>query len=385
MAQLRTGVEHEYRLWAAHGLVDFRRLIEEVAGQVAPLDPGDPRARRLPSGVALTADGHEAELATPPLPVERSTPLQVDMLLRSERTELRDVAAAHGVTRLTGFSTHVNVSVEDDLVVPLGRELVERCSAALAAVTEPPESWGIFVRPRRGRLEIGSEYVEGRRLQAAITLACSCVAALLHDTTRPVTAPVRSEPSREKFGWFVPRQDHGLDDVARIWAWARPWCLNLDLDPGPVDTISPAQPGGQVCTYGPAPLLPQPTCGPRSRPGGIRVTTEWLTWQHAVWCFEDRRGRQVRAVVASAHEGDFLAALDEGDLDESVDRLLRTRSPRRRLLVNAQLSTAPFPVSLWHDVRPGALVPAERRPDGKVPRVSRRDAARDLRRLRATA
>ena len=94
---------------------------------------------------------------------------------------------------------------------------------------------------------------------------------------------------------------------------------------------------------------------------------------------------ETKVLILTTHrpveqEGDFLRALDSGALDTPVERMLRRRGIRRRLVVNAQIGQP----GLWHDVRPGALVPAERGPDGSVPRVSRRLARRDLLRSRST-
>ena len=182
------GVEHELRLWRGAEQVDFRLLIEGLVSDIRALDPGDPRARRLPSGVALTADGREAELATPPVVVSAAAPGFVDDVLREERTELRDLAATYGVDRVSGFSTHLNVTVPDDRAVEIGRRLVETCARGLAAITEPDGSQGVFVRPRRGRLELGCEYAEGQRLVAVLTLFSACVTGLWHGRP-PVLGP----------------------------------------------------------------------------------------------------------------------------------------------------------------------------------------------------
>ena len=235
----RIGVEHELCLWRDQAQVDFRPLINQVAGGIRPLDPGDPRARRLPSGVALTADGWEAELATPPVPIGPGAPQQIDDLLRGERTELRERTSALGVTRVSGFSTHLNVSVPDESVVGLGLMFVESCLFALAAVVEPPASQGLLVRPRRGRLEVGGEYVEGPDLVAGLTLLAACVCGLLAGASPPPTGAPQVLPSREKYGWFVPPEEllenpEALDDV---WEWARGWAQGQGLDPGPVDEL----------------------------------------------------------------------------------------------------------------------------------------------------
>jgi hypothetical protein len=357
-------------------------VIGLVAGNLPPLDPGDPRARRLSSGVALTADGREAELASPPLPVAFDTPRQIDALLRSERTELRDLVLAHDVTGISGFSTHLNVSVPDDRAVEIGEQLVATCALGLAAVTEPTGSLGVFVRPRRGRLEFGCEYVEGPLLVAALTLFAACVIGLEEGSTLPRGRCPSRVASREKFGWFVePSALGNAAELSETWGWAREWCLASGLDPAPVDVLADGAgiARSDECSFGePEFDAAVGDTGPRMLADGLRATTEWLTWQHVVWVFCDRGGAQFRAVVPTDQESDFLRDLDAGHLDHLLERMMRRSGVRRHLLVNAQLTGA----GLWHDVRPGALVPAERLSDGTVPRVSRRAARRSHRRAR---
>ena len=382
---LAIGVEHELRLWRGREQLDFRLLIERVAGAIAPLDPGDPRSRRLPSGVAVTADGWEAELATPPLPISCDAPELVDLLLRDERTELRGVSAAHGVEQVTGFSTHLNISVDDDRVVAVGRQFAESCLVAVAQLTEPPDSQGAFVRPRRGRLEIGLEYVEGPRLVEALVLSAACVSALCAGAATPCApAPPVMTASREKFGWFVaPSELHDEGALSRVSEWARPAAIALGLDPGIIDhalDTGPRQCPASDCTFGHTGVsLSSVNTGARCLGGGVTAETEWLTWHHAVWAFRHRSGRTCRAVVPTDLEAPFLKALDAGQLDLELARMLRRPVSRRQLLVSAQLGPG---VELFHDVRPGALVPAERNPDGSLPRVSRRAARRQLHTLR---
>src|SRR5690606_7067212 len=111
------GVEHELQAHTGTTVRDFRSLLPTVAGPVLLCDPGDPRARRLRSGLALTADGWEAELVTPPLPLDAAAPATLARMLAEESARLlaalqRDVPTS----RLTGFSTHINVSVPDAVV-----------------------------------------------------------------------------------------------------------------------------------------------------------------------------------------------------------------------------------------------------------------------------
>ena len=399
-APVRAGIEHEYVVWADGAQADFRVLLPQVAGHLRSLDPGDPRVRRLPSGMSLTADGREAELATPPVPWATGAPQRLDRLLASERSELARTLAAHGTgDRLSGFSTHVNLSVPDDRVVELGRTFARTCGLAVAAAAEPRTSAGLLVRPRRGRLEIGGEYAEGGHLVALVTFVGAAVGALLDGSPPPASLPEPLVvPSREKFGWYLPVEGayaallasptEARRVLADAWAWARPSCVGAGVDPGPVDGLVA---GGRLrleddrpadeCTVGETPsAVPHgsgqegPDTGPRRLAGGLLAETVWLTWQHAVWGFFDG-SRAVYAVLPAGQEAEFLAGLDAGRYDDDVRRLLARRHPRRRLLVNAQLAGAAW----WHEVRPGALVPAERTPDGSVPPVSYRRAARQHR------
>jgi hypothetical protein len=397
---LRVGVEHELRVWAGPVQLDFRQVLPEIAGHLRSLDPGDPRARRLPSGVVLTADGREAELATPPIAWDAAAPRLLDELLAAERSELAGrVGEAAGADRLTGFSTHVNLSVPDDRVVDVGRRFARYGGLATALVAEPASGSGLLVRPRRGRLEIGGEYAEGEHLVALVTFVGAVVAALLADARPPDVPEPVTAPAREKFGWYLPVEGPyadlltspvpDRDLLAAAWEWARPWCLLHGLDPTPIDRLVTGAPlrfqdrgPADVCTTRPhrdVPTLDLPDTGPRRRPGGVEAETVWLTWAHAVWELSDG-DRRVYAVLPRDEEGDFLARLDDGAYDDVVRRELARRRGRKRLVVHADIGRRTW----WHEVRPGALVPAERRTDGAVPRVSRRRAARQHRSSRTT-
>ncbi len=393
----RVGVEHEYGVWSGSSQVDFRPLLPVVAGGLRALDPGDPRARRLPSGVMLTADGREAELATPPLPWGEGAPEALDALLATERSVLAARAAEAGAAdRLTGFSTHVNVTVPDALAVDVGRQFVRHCGLATVLVAEPSSSAGVLVRPRRGRLEVGGEYTEGEHLLALVTFAGSAVGALLAQAPAPPTPVPAEVPAREKFGWFLPPEGPyaellaggraaGGDLLEEVWAWARPACLGAGVDPAPVDRLVAGAPlrledrdaPADVCTVGVGHegASADRLTGPRRLAGGVEAETLWLTWQHVVWVFREG-SRELHAVLPVDQEKEFLERLDAGAYDDVVRRELRRRTgARRRLLVHAQLEGAAW----WHVVRPGALVPAERTPNGEPPRVSYRRVARQLR------
>ena len=342
----RAGVEHEYRLSAAGEQVDFRTVLPAVAGHLRCLDPGDPRARRLPSAVALTADGREAELATPPLAITHDVPGVLDRMLAVERSRLA-AATAPSVDAVTGFSTHVNVSVPDAVVAEVAQLFARRCGVAAAMIGEPVSSEGLFVRARRGRLEVGGEYAEGNDLVALLTFVLAAVTALCIDRDPPSWPKPEIVASREKFGWFLPpsgslgqvlrkgrraRLDGTADAgllLARTWAWARPTCLSLGLDPTPVDALvagaplrlESARPAG-LCSVAHLPDaaddVPART-GPRSIAGGLVAESVWLTWQHAVWGVFDGE-RSLYAVIGADQESELLARLDAGEFDETVRR-----------------------------------------------------------------
>lgn len=375
------GVGQSLSLWCGHERVDARGLVEQVPRGHGPRDPGDPSARRLPSGGTLSADGAAAVLSTPPVPLGPGVPAQLDDLLSGERTTLRDLVAAQDVTRLSGSATRLSISVPDDAVVGVGLTFVESCLSALATVIAPASSHGLLVRPRRGRLDVCGPYVEGPDLVAGLTLLSACVGGLLDGSFPPRTTTPDVVPSQELYGWFAPTRAHPEDEeaLATVWGWARPWALGHQVDPRPLDQLvdgsrdvrSRSTTEAAGCTFG----TPAPTdrrTRARELRNGTRAEPEWLTWEYAVWLVRDVDGRACRAVLPLAQEDAFLAQLDSGRLDPELDRMLRRRVPRRHLTAHAQAGDA----ILWHDVEPEALVPVERGPDGSVPRVSRRQARR---------
>ena len=324
----------------------------------------------------------------------QTAPALLDELLAAERHELavRATTAANA-DRVTGFSTHVNLDVPDERVVDIARDFARHCGLAAALVGEPASSVGLLVRPRRGRLEICGEYAEGPHLVSLVTFVGSAVVALLNGSAPPQTPEPVVVPSREKFGWFLspegvyadlvsrPRPD-GLDLLAEIWDWARPWCVRDGLDPTELDRLvengslrcEDRETPADACSLRPPARKPSASglaTGPRGRPSGVEGETAWLTWQHVAWRFTHGR-RQVFAVLPVEEEQRFLDRLDAGEYDDRLARELARRWGRRTLLVHAQVGDSLW----WHDLRPGALVPAERDAEGKVPRVSRRQAAR---------
>jgi hypothetical protein len=211
-------VEHEYEVREAGGLpVDFRALCDDLDLDLGRrLDPGDPRAARGPWGGVVTADGREAEVVTPPVPVG---PRAADELHAWTTSGRRFLAAAlpAGHT-LTGYSTHVSVAVPDGLVRRVAELVVAHLSPALMLLMDRPTSPGLLVRPRPGRLEVCGEYVDGRALRhaAAVVLAAADLCAAAAGSRRlrsalPSRLVVRTEAARERFGTYVDRAAFGPD------------------------------------------------------------------------------------------------------------------------------------------------------------------------------
>ena len=106
------GIEQEFTVRARDAwAVDFRTVLPDLDGLAPPLDPDDPRARRTASGVVLTADGREAEAATPPVAVRPGFTDDVAAWTRAARHELAS-RLDEGYT-LEGYSTHLSIAADD--------------------------------------------------------------------------------------------------------------------------------------------------------------------------------------------------------------------------------------------------------------------------------
>src|SRR5262249_22181364 len=155
-----------------------------------------------------TADGREAEIAIPPIVVRPGCTHAAEHATVVGRELLRDAIPAP--MRLAGYSTHLNVEIDDDVVVRTGQLFVSRLAAPMMLMLDRPTSPGLVVRPRRGRLELGGEYCTGDALRAATTFA---VAAGLHcaqaassrRTQRRLPHRVRARvvPAAMRTGWYI--------------------------------------------------------------------------------------------------------------------------------------------------------------------------------------
>ena len=190
------GLEHEYRLSADGKPVDFRDLLHTVAVPGRRLDPGDTNAYRCTSGLALTADDEDAEVASPPLPVTAKFTESMYDWAAAGRSLLNDVLPAS--VAFNGYSTHLSASVPDgdlDDVVDL---FAATFAPALMLVIDRMSSHGVFVRPRPSRLELCGEYVTGERLRAGAALfaggARACALAVGGRATAGLPPPLAVHP-----------------------------------------------------------------------------------------------------------------------------------------------------------------------------------------------
>lgn len=208
---LRLGVEHEYRVHGPDGRVDFREVVGNLDLGIRA-DPTDPRAQRGPWGGVVTADGAEAEVATPPVVVGVGAAAAVVALARSGRGVL-ETALGDG-HQLEGYSTHLNVSAPRRGDRRLATLFATVFAPAVMLLLDRPTSPGLLVRPRPGRLELGGEFCDGDELEVALTFALGGVLACRgrHGVSaRRLALDVDLEPARERYGWYVDRRAAGHD------------------------------------------------------------------------------------------------------------------------------------------------------------------------------
>ena len=401
------GLEHEFRVIVDGRPIDFRRLIHTLDVPGRRIDPADPNAYRGGWGGTITADGAEAEIAIAPVATE---PGWTDELLARAwlgRSMLERLLPADA--RLEGFSTHLSVSVPAGLAERAARIYVDTFATALMLLLDGPESPGLLVRPRPGRLELGGEFVDGERLRAAAAFAAGSVRmAALAARRRPFSGrhlppavAVSAVPSIERFGWFVARDAAGPDlyaegraarlvlrshgavsagaHLARAWAAVR-----RDLErrfaaadlAAADDLVAGRLPLGLEGTQVRAIAMASrasadlPAAGPfgsaiadRSRPG-FAVAPTILSWDFAVLRLQ-AGARVAFACLPRPLIGAALEALDAGRLDGVLGRYLSAGSSRsnRRLAAARQTTKA----GLYDAVgRAADLLAPERSPFGSI-------------------
>jgi hypothetical protein len=340
------GVEHEYEVRdAAAEVVDFRTTADTLdLGR--RLDPGDPHAHRGPWGGVVTADGREAEVVSPPVPVGLLAPDAVHAYSAAGRAHLAE-RLPPGST-LTGYSTHISTAVPDDDVRAVAARVVRHLSPALMLLLDRRSSPGVLVRPRPGRLEICGEYLHGRGLRHAVAVVVAA-GQLGGDDALPPRLKVRAERAKGRFGAYVDRTAFGGD----LYASGRSTVLRRRG--GPVTAgehlaevvalldgrlralLSPEDLAGlQAVVSGSEPLPCEqddvaPDDAPRCavdpldlrdrRVGDVGVEVVNATWWTYVVRLEGPRQRWL--TVPRTWVRSFLERLDDGTLDEVLARLVR--------------------------------------------------------------
>ncbi len=382
------GLEHEYSLVADGTKVDFRELIHELPVGGRRLDPGDRNAYRLPSGLVLTCDAEDAEVVSPPVPVQPGFTADLEAWAGEGRAELTRVVPP-GLA-VVPFSTHLSASMPDDIAGPACALFAVTFAPALMLLLDGPASSGVFVRPRPGRLELCGEHAHGARLRAAAALVAGGARACAGDHPGlPPRLAVDLRPATGRYGLFVGRHlAFGFDLYAAprtatlplagggtifaeayleaAWQAVRT-ALGTDAGAGDLADgdamVSGARPLG---VEGPdaadpvAPRRPPPSpfgaiLVPRSRPG-FDVAAEAATWDFTVLRLRGRR-RDAFASVPGALLDAFLRDLDAGRLDDLLLGFLDA-GPTGRVLDARRQALTP---DLWDDAVIGPdLLPYER-------------------------
>ena len=353
------GVEREYQVHREGAPVDARALWPTLQGLGTRLDPGDARARRGAWGGILTADGWEAEVATPPLSLTSSSTHEVLGYAAAGERHLRRCLPADHLLR--GYSTHISVEVDDRLVTDVARLIADRMAVALMLALDRPTSPGLLVRPRYQRLEIGGEFAAGTQLRAAVSLAVA-VTLLAERAVRdrsvrhrlPPRLSARAIPARERFGWYVDRHAYGPDLYAEgrravlhrrrssivagdlleaTWSEARPYgqtvltTEEIELVDRFVDGSNPMPLDDPIDDDGAAhPVRSDRSYAPRSL-DGICVTISAATWWRAI--LEVRSTERVRWLTVPGRALDaILDRLDCGELWAEFELLVSGSNSR---------------------------------------------------------
>lgn len=413
------GIEHEYRVLEGEEQLDFAPLLHTLKVDGLRLDPTDPNAYRTPWGGLVTSDGREAEVAIAPVTLQPGCTSELEWRSVVARRTLLDVLPSH--LRIDGYSTHLNVEVDDDEVVAAGRLFVTRFAPAMMLLLDRPTSPGLLVRPRCGRLELGGEYCHGPQLRAAATFAAagglaSAAAARSRDARRhlPRRVHARVKPSNIRAGWYVDRRAFGTDlyldgrgarlrwgvghtftaqaHLEEAWACSRPLVQPLLAESElllvdrvvdgalalPMEADAPAV----WDPRGPFEANPfEHVVQPRQRPG-FRAEPISIAWDAVV--FRLRGRRDGIACIPRAALAQFFDDLDAGRLDQQVNLFLASQ-PQGRVLRASDQTGSP---GLFDAISsPGDISPPERVPGrgvlggagGGAPADSRRNKNRRAR------
>jgi hypothetical protein len=395
------GLEHEFVVRRNGDQVDFRDLIHTLGVPGRRVDPGDHHAYRTRSGLMLTCDGPEAEIATPPVALSRGFVEELETWAGAGAQLLTSILPVD--LEVEGCSTHLSVSVAEDVNTAVCRLFAHTFSPALMLLMDDRDSPGLLIRPRPGRVELGGEYATGASLRAAVMLAVGGVRACTHFYRRRIHRPllpyrldVKVQPALERFGWYVDRRAFGVDlyadgrkselrtaDGGAVSAQQQlesAWAVAVSHLEDEV-TIEEAEEASRL-VHGLTPLPveiepsrdPLPVAGalasdygrvlkPIVRPAFAAEVTA-ATWDVTILRLTGPRAAY--AAIPRRYLSSFLRAVRAGRLDDSIGTYLATPPTGRRLESHDQAVKAP---AFYDEIgwAPALLAP-ERGWDG-VPRA----------------
>ena len=286
------------------------------------------------------------------------------------------------------------------------RLYAETFAADLMLLMDRTDTPGLLVRPRPGRTELCGEFIENEPLAAAAAFVAgstrACAAAVRRQSGRAALPPrldVRLARAVHRYGWYVDRGAFGMDlhaasrqallprasggtisaqsHLELAWAAARQalaedaaasdlqaaeamvtGALPLPAEQGRTDDAPGGQPDGDVrfpFTDGTVPDTPR-LCA-HVRPG-FTLRPVAATWDFTVF---EARGpeRRAYACIPRGSLPGFVAALEQGALDDTIAAYLALTS-RRRVLSACQQTTRP---GLYDQMgAPAGLLAPERDP-----------------------
>jgi hypothetical protein len=399
------GLELEFSVRSEQGRkVNFNSLIHCLALDGATLDPGDPNAYRCSWGGVITSDGAEAEIATPPVWTRPGFTGQLQGWARVGEAELRRAMPRR--IELDGYSAHFSASMPEKLNDRVCRLYAETFAADLMLLTSRVDTPGLQVRPRPGRTELCGEFAEGVSLAAAAAFvagtARACAAAVRSPGARTALPPrldVRLARAVQRYGWYVDSRALGADrhaDPRRAllprasggtiraqshleiaWAAARQALADdgvaADLQAADAmvngsvrlpaensqsnDAADRQHRGDDRLSVGSCNLPRSPRLCAHVRPGFI-LSPVAATWDFTVFAARGAGLPAYACIPRDSLQG-FLAALEQGALDDAVTAYLALTSRRRVLSAHQQTKR----LGLYHTMgAPAELLAPERDP-----------------------
>ncbi len=392
------GLEHEYRLLRDGQPIDFRELIHELPVPGRRLDPGDNNAYRCASGLALTCDDGDAEIASPPVRLQPGFSRLLEGWAAHGRDELLRLLPEGIEAR--GYSTHLSASMPDELSDRVCDLYARTFAPALMLILDRADSLGILVRPRPGRLELCGEYASEARLGAAAAFvagsarACAAAANGEEAALLPPRLSLRPVPANGRYGLYVGRRAFGFnlyeqgrqallpregggatiraqEHLELAWQAARA-ALGGDTDAADLETADRIVAGSLPLGIEEPPAEYGAWVGWRpTSPTFGGVLKSWrrpdfsasaviATWDFTVVALQGRQ-RTAYACVPRHHLPSFLRRLETGHLDTVVERYLASPSAGRILETRHQTGEP----GLWDEVgSPQRLLAPERDPLG---------------------